>query len=630
MMLAYLRAVVIGLCLFHGSDGWAADADSAPPDTEALKNLSIEQLAQITVQSASKRDEPLSGAPTAIYAITSDDILRSGATSIPELLREAPNLQVQRIDAREYAITARGFNGYDTANKLLVQIDGRSIYSTLHSGVFWQLHNPVLEDIRQVEVISGPGGTLYGANAMNGVINIATRDASDTMGLFARATGGAAERTGALRYGFSLGNVASLRVYGTYFDRSSLPAGAYQDYDDGGRGYQLGFRGDAGSGRDHFTLQGDVFRVNTRIVKGDRDRGQNLLARWTRELDDDSSVEVQAYYDDYQRRYILVEDSLRTFDAQAQYNRVAGSHRIVAGLGVRTTRDKFVNNLNFFALSPESATLWFFNGFVQDQISLGGGVTISGGLKLERSSFSGFEFLPNLRLAWQPNPRHLLWAAVSRAVRTPARVDRELSGLPILASAPNFLSEKLVALEAGYRAHPTDTTNLSISGFVNFYNDLRSTGLTNGGLPIQFRNGLEGHSYGMEFWGTQQIVSWWRLKAGLSLLSKHFRPKPDVIDISNFASLGSDPKYQAQIRSQMDLSDRLTLDFGLRAVAALRNPQIKSYREADARVAYRVTKAVELFVSGQNLLHASHLESNDNDQGQAIPRMITAGAKLRF
>lgn len=608
----------------------AADKVDDGREVDALKGLSIEELAQITVQSASKHAEPLSSAATALYVIGSDDIARSPATSLPELLREAPNLQVQRLDAREYAITARGFNGYDSANKLLVQIDGRSIYSTLHSGVFWELHNPVLEDIHQVEVISGPGSTLYGANAVNGVISVVTADASETIGLLARGTAAGEERTGALRYGFNLGSSAALRVYGTYFDRENLPAGTYIDYNDGARGYQGGFRGDAGSGSDHFTVQGDIFRVNTRIISGDRDIGQNLLARWTRDLNEASSFQIQAYYDEYRRRYILVSDALQTFDAEGQYNRQIGAHRIVAGVGIRTTRDKFINNLSFFELDPQSARLWFLNAFVQDQVSLGSDLTLSAGLKAERSSFSGLQLLPNVRLAWQPDPQELLWTAVSRAVRTPSRADRNLTGLPILAPSPSFASEKLIALEVGYRGQPTSTTTVSLSAYLNFYDDVRSTELTGGALPIKIGNGLRGRTYGLEFWATQQIARWWRLKASANLLRKKFHAKPGVDDIGAMASLGSDPKHQVQLRSQLDVTDKLSLDAGARAVAALHNPHIPSYREADARIAYRASDAIELFVSGQNLLHSHHLESNDADQGQAISRMVLAGARLRL
>lgn len=607
-----------------------ASAEDSPRPPEDLSSLSIEQLAQIPVQSASKRDQPLSSAPTALYVITADDILRSPATSLPELLREAPNLQVQRIDGREYSITARGFSGYDTANKLLVQIDGRSVYSTFHSGVFWELHNPVLEDLRQVEVISGPGGTLFGTNAVNGVINVTSKDAAETIGLLARGTAAEREQTGVVRYGFQAGSKAAVRVYGSWYDRGSLPGGTTADYDDSVRGWQAGFRGDLADGPDHVTLQGDIFGQGTRLVKGDGAWGQNLLARWTHETGDASSVQLQAYYDDYRRQFILVRDSLETFDVQAQYNRRMGAHQVVAGAGLRTTRDEFINNLNIFKLVPDRMRLWFFNGFVQDEMRLAPAVSLIAGVKLERSSFSGLDVLPNVRIAWQPSAKNLFWAAASRSVRTPSRTNRDLYALPILAPAPRFASEKLVALEAGYRGQPTSTTTLSVSAYVNLYDDIRTTELTNGGLPIQLRNGIAGRTYGVEAWATQQVLPWWRLKAGANLMGKDFHTKPGVTDIAAFAAVGSDPSYQFQLRSQMDPAPRLSIDLGFRAVDGLRNPAIPAYAEADARVGWRVTRQVELFVAGENLLHARHRESNDTDQAQAAARTVYAGLRTRL
>ncbi|MBV9931403.1 MAG: TonB-dependent receptor [Alphaproteobacteria bacterium] len=618
------------LCAAAGTLAAGPARAEDPAEPQDLSGLSIEQLAQIEVRSASKREQPLSSVPTALYVITSDDILRSPATSLPELLREAPNLQVQRIDAQEYAITARGFSGYDTANKLLVEIDGRSVYSTFHSGVFWELHNPVLEDIRQVEVISGPGGTLYGANAVNGVIAVTTRDAADTLGLLARGTAGAREQDAVLRYGFRLGDRTAVRVYGNWFNRDGLPGGTAADYDDAFRGWQAGFRGDVAGSANRLTLQGDIFGQGYRLVKGDGAWGKNLLARWSHDLGAASSVQLQAYYDDYRRQFILVRDSLETFDASAQINRRLGAHQLVAGLGMRTTRDKFINNLNIFKLVPDSMRLWFFNGFVQDEMALGHGASLIAGVKLERSSFTGFDILPNLRLAWQPNARNLLWAAVSRAIRTPSRTDRDLYALPILAPAPRFASEKLVAIEAGYRGQPTPTTTLSVSGYVNLYDDIRTTELTNGGLPIQLRNGLAGQTYGVEIWATQQVAPWWRVKAGANLMAKDFHAKPGVVDIAALGSLGSDPSYQLQLRSQFDPTPSLTIDVALRAVDALRNPAIPAYAEADARIGWRVRNAVELYVAGQNLLHARHRESNDTDQAQAVARTVEGGVRLRF
>jgi iron complex outermembrane receptor protein len=297
-------ALVAGGLAFAPMPAWGQEYalnTAAEPDLSAL---SIEELAQIPVRSASKREEPLSGAATALYVITENDILTSAATSLPEVLRLAPNLQVQQIDASQYAITARGFNGPETANKLLVLIDGRSIYTPLQSQVFWNLHSPLLEDINQIEVISGPGGTLYGPNAVNGVVNITSRDAQDTIGTMLRGTAGAYERTAAVRHGLALGSSGAARVYAHYHDREELPDGVGFDGNDAFRGWQAGFRADFGSEADHITVQGDVFDAEAERVEGDGNKGHNLLARWSRTLDASTSFQLQAYYDDFEREFI--------------------------------------------------------------------------------------------------------------------------------------------------------------------------------------------------------------------------------------------------------------------------------------------------------------------------------------
>ncbi|MFN3621142.1 TonB-dependent receptor plug domain-containing protein, partial [Sphingorhabdus sp.] len=369
---------------------------------EELANLSIEELTKIEVFSASKRAEPLATAPAALYVITEEDIRRSPATSLPQLLREAPNLDVQRINARQFAISARGFNGFETANKLLARIDGRSIYSTLAAQVFWELHNPLLDDLQQIEVVSGPGGTLYGPNAVNGVINISTKSALETTGGLARATVASNEQTAGLRYGVDIGNGAAVRVYANYFNRSGLPGGASGDAKDDFRGAQAGFRMDAGGLQDQFTFQGDIFDTDTKLVKEDGEKGRNLLGRWTRSLGDQSSISFQGYYDFFRRDYILVRDQLETFDGEVQFNTALGAHRLVTGVGARTTKDLFINNLNPFRLTPDSARLWIVNGFVQDTFAVNSLVDFTAGVKFEHSTFAGLEILPNVRVGWRP------------------------------------------------------------------------------------------------------------------------------------------------------------------------------------------------------------------------------------
>lgn len=608
-----------------------AQAPAAGPETvEALRDLSIEQLAQIEVHSASKQAEPISRAPTSIFVVTGGDILRSAATSLPEALRLAPNLQVQQLDARQFAVTARGFNGAESSNKLLVLIDGRSVYTTLHSGVFWELHSPLLEDVAQIEVISGPGGTLYGPNAVNGVVSVASHDARDTLGGLIRGTAGPRERTLALRYGAALGDGGAFRVYANGFEREDMPAGPAPDNDDGFSGWQAGFRADFGGDRDHVTVQGDMFDTDVDLLPGDGDRGHNLLARWTHRFGDQRSLQVQAYYDDYRRRFTLVTDALETFDVEAQLNARMGSHHLVAGGGIRTTRDEFINNLNGFHLEPQSRRLWIVNGFIQDRMALTPRLDLIAGLKLERSSFSGVELLPNLRLAWRPSDRATLWGAVSRAMRTPSRIDRQLVFLPLLAEATDFESEKLIALEAGYRGQPGASTTLSVSLFYNLYDDIRTTEFTGNPLPIRLQNSLEGQTWGGEAWLTQQLSSRWRASLGVATLGKDFRLKNGAVDLSNRASLGDDPNFQVVARSQLDLTDRLQLDLGLRGVDDLGDSDVGGYVEADARLGWRISDLIELYAAGNNLLHKSHVESNDTTRAQRIERSVYVGTRLRF
>ena len=617
--------------LLTGTSVWApaAQAETVAPTLAQLQDLSIEELAQVEVTSVSKRAERLSEAPAAIYVIGNEDILRSAATSLPEVLRLAPNLQLQQIDSRQYAISARGFNGYQTANKMLALIDGRSIYTPLFSAIFWELHSPVIEDIEQVEVVSGPGGTLYGPNAVNGVISITTKSARDTLGGLARATVAANEQTAAVRYGVPIGN-GGIRFYGNYFYRGDQPEGAAPAVDDGAEGFQGGFRMDLGPEDSAFTLQGAIFDTNSHILADNGENGHNVLARWVRQLDADSSFQIQAYYDDFEREFTFVRDALETFDATAQYNGAAGAHHFVLGAGVRTTRDEFVNNLNPFILVPERKRLWIANAFAQDEVALSEQLSITAGIKLEQSSFSGVEVLPNLRLAWQPSERTLLWSAVSRAVRTPSRIDRQLQALPILAPAMNFESEELTAIEAGYRGQPTDSTNLSVSVFYNLYDHLRTTEFAPGNqLPIRLQNGLKGHTYGIEAWATQQVMSWWRLKLGVATLAKHFEVKEGHVDITNGESAGNDPDFRFMARSQMSLADNLDLDLGVRAVDDLDRPHVDGYVEADARLAWRVSDGLELYVAGRNLLHEAHKESFER-QAQLIERSVFAGTRLLF
>ncbi|HEU4809330.1 MAG TPA: TonB-dependent receptor, partial [Sphingomicrobium sp.] len=560
------RNLTIGACVLVSAMASAAQAEGAA-DNQDLANLSIEQLANIEVRSASKTDEPLSSAPASLYVITGNAILGSGVTSLPEALRLAPNLWSQQIDASNYAISARGFNGIESSNKLLVLIDGRSVYAPLASSVYWNLHWPLLEDLKQVEVISGPGGTLYGPNAVNGVINVTTRDAHDTIGTMVRGTAGDLEQTAAIRQGFSLGDTGAARVYANWHHNDGLPQGPGADVDDDYRGWQAGFRSDFDSEADHLTVQGDIFRNDADTFAGDGANGQNLLLRWSRALSPSSSFEIQSYYDYFKREFVLAEESVETLDTEAQLNLTLGSNEIVTGAGVRTTKDRFINNLNEFQLNPESRRLWTYNLFVQDRLALTPTLDLIAGTKLERSSFTGWEVLPNARLAWHPSERTLLWAAVSRAVRTPSRIDRQLeatiNGAPFLVPSSDFESETLTAVEVGYRGQPSATTTLSVNGFLNFYDDLRTTEFVNG--SFQLLNSRAGRTYGIEAWGTAQLTPWWRLSLGGATLWKDLHVKEGHFDFIPRNVVGNDPNWQAKASSEFDISPRLLFSLDGRA-----------------------------------------------------------------
>jgi iron complex outermembrane receptor protein len=619
-----MGAVALGSMLL-----WAGRANAEEqPD---LSDLSIEQLAQIKVTSASKQAEPLSRAPAALYVITNQDIEDSGALSLPEVLRLAPNLNVQQINASNYTIAARGFNGIEAGNKLLVLIDGRSIYTPLADNVIWNIHQPLVEDIQQIEVISGPGGTLYGPNAVNGVVNITTKSAQDTLGGFVRGTAGPDERTAAARYGFALGSAGAMRVYADWDDREGLPGASGAPIDDRYRSWQGGFRSDFGGESDNFTVQGDLFHAKSDTFAGDHADAHNILGRWIHVLGPTASFQLQSYYDHYTTDVTLVRNSLSTIDNEAQVNVASGAHELVAGAGVRTTKDLFVNDLNPFELDPESRRLWVYNIFAQDRFSLSPELSLIAGVKLEKSSFVGWQVLPNVRLSYQPSERTLFWAAVSRAVRTPSRIDRELEFLPFVAPSTQFDAEKLTAFEAGYRGEPASWLSFSVNLFYNLYTDLRTTELTDfPGNPIELLNGRKGTTYGVEAWGKAQVTPWWRLSLGATTLHKNFHVLDDRVDLIPRNSLGADPRWQVVGSSDIDLTPKLRLTLDVRGVAPLDlPPHVPGYVDAGGKLGYDLSERVELFVAARNLLHHTHLENGD-PSAQLVKRSIYAGTRLRF
>ncbi|MEP7062669.1 MAG: TonB-dependent receptor [Betaproteobacteria bacterium] len=627
---ARLRALCVAAALL-------AIADARAQSVHDLVDLSFEELSQIEVTSVLKRAVPLARSPASIYVISSDDIRRSGATNLAEALRLAPNLEVARVDAQSYVISPHGLNSVNASNKLLVLIDGRSIYTPFFSSVFWDQQDVMLADIDRIEVISGPGGALWGSNAMNGVINVITKPAAATQGGLADAELGNRLQHGAMRWGGKLGEAGHYRVYAQGGNEAQTLLAGGDGAHDGWRSTQAGFRADTAALGSTFTVQGDMYE-NILDAPGGRRSGGNVLGRWERRFADGSTLMVQAYYDQQQRADLAATGSggssehLDTFDVEAEHNFALGrAQQIVWGIGQRGWRDEFINTANPFVLVPQSQTLRLTNIFAQDTIALRDDLELTLGTKFEYSSFSGWAFMPNVRMGWQVSARNFVWGAISRAVRPPSRLERDLSAPGIVDTSPSFQSEKLVAYVAGWRSQLTPQASMSVSLFYNDYSDLRTTSpnpVTI--LPITFGNGLEGHTYGVDAWGSWSPTRWWRINPGVGLLRKDFHLKPGEADIAGVQTvLGHDPAHQIFLRSYMDLPHDTELYIGLRQIAALPDVAVPAYFEADVRLGWRVSPALELALVGQNLVHARHVEAAGTPIHE-IPRSVYLSALWKF
>src|SRR6266705_2491947 len=544
--------LTLGLICFP-EPGLAQQPDSSA-SAAALKKLSIEQLMNLEVTSVSRRPERLAQAASAIQVITQQDIRRSGASSLPEALRLATNLQVAQVNSRDWAISARGFNS-TTANKLLVLVDGRTIYTPLYSGVFWDVQDVALSDIDRIEVISGPGATLWGANAVNGVINVITNDAKETQGLFLSGGGGTELRGfGTARYGGALGSKAHYRVYGKGFarDPTVLPNG--QDATDDWHMEQGGFRMDWDAASNRVTLHGDLYdgRISQPSQSDIAVSGGNVVGKWSHTVSATAGIEAQLYYD-----------------------------RLHVSLGT----------------------------------------------KLEHNDYTGFEFQPSGRVNWTPSPPATLWAAVSRALRTPSRIDREFfaPGQPpyLLAGGPNFRSEEELAYELGFRRQQ-GALALSVATFYSRYHGLRSLEQVNppAPFPIVIGNGQEGESYGAELTGDYRISGRWRVRAGYTELRVHIWASPGSTDTTRGSAESHDPERQFIFATSADLPAQLRLGGVLRYVASITNQQVPDYAELNARLTWQPTRTLGLSLVGQNLLHDRHAEFGTGATRREIERGV--------
>lgn len=620
-------------------------------DSVDVMELGLEELMQLEITSVAKREQRLLDAPAAVYVITQEDIRRSGATSIPEALRMVPGLQVARISSNQWAISARGFN-QEFANKLLVLIDGRSVYTPLSAGVYWNMQDMMLEDIDRIEVIRGPGATLWGANAVNGVINIISKSAKDTQGVLISAGGGTEERGfGGIRYGGKLKENLSYRVYLKYFDRDAFfdPLVDHEG-NDGWDVLRGGFRLDWDvSQQDLLTVQGDLYNGTVgstftgpifsppfqRTLERDTSlSGGNILARWNHTFSERSGSRLQLYYDRTEPPDPNLRETRNTVDLDWQHSFPLGNrHQFIWGLGYRFTKDSIGGSF-IISLNPSSRGQQLFNGFVQDEITLvPDRLRVTLGTKLEHNDHTGIEVQPSGRLLWTPHRQHAMWAAISRAVRTPSRVEDDsfinLAAFPgqdglltRLAFVGNrhLVPEELLAYELGYRLQPSERFFLDVATFYNVYDNLSTLeplppSFQPGPPPHlllgqRFDNKAHGETYGIEAAVNWNVTSWWKVAAGYTWFDSRFRRDPSSQNGALYSNEGNDPHHQFNFRSYINLPWRLEFDTMFNYVDNLPDLNIPSYCRLDLRLGWRLTDALEVSLVGQNLIDYRHPEFN--------------------
>jgi iron complex outermembrane receptor protein len=599
-------------------------AQQDPVLVASLADLSLEELRDVVVSSVSRREQPLSEAAASIYVISGDEIRRAGVTTLPEALRLAPNLQVAAIDARQYAISARGFNG-NVANKLLVMVDGRTIYSPLFSGVFWDAQDFVAADIDRIEVISGPAGATWGTNAVNGVINVVTLPASRTHGPSASLTLSNLEETATARMGLKLSDELSVRGHVKSFERAASQLRTGGDAGDASKGTFAGVRADWARGADAVSVNANTYRGDTdsRPVAGAVElSGTNLTGQWTRRLDAGSEFDVRAYFDHTARtdRYLLQEKA-NIFDVEAKLARNEGDHHWLAGLGYRVANERSEPGLLFAFLPPERRLQWY-SLFAQDEVAVLENLALTLGLRMEHNVYSGWEALPSVRLGYTLERGGLVWSSLSRAVRSPSRFDRELFAPTTppfaIAGGPDFDSEVANVAELGYRTQMGTSGSFSATAFIQDYDRLRSGEVA--GSSVVFGNGIEGQVRGVEAWGSWQPVRAWRLDMGVLWLDKNLHLKPGSTDTTGPSNLGNDPRSQWSLRSIHRVSDQVDVGVSVRHVARLPSPQIPAYTATDFAINWRAHEGLQVSLGVRDAFDRAHAEYQGFASVSEIPR----------
>lgn len=618
--MATMQVMVLAALAGSGVPLRAHQASTQPNADQTFRRLSIEELAKIDVMSASKHAEPVNETATAISVITSEDLRRAGITELPEALRLATGIAVARFNGETWGISARGFN-ISTANKMLVLIDGRTVYTPLFSGVFWGVQDVVLEDVDRIEVIRGPGAALWGANAVNGVINIITKTSAETPGGLAVIRGGTNVGQTIVQYGGKAGVNAAYRVYGkySYFGPQVFATGVTA-HDRLSRA-QTGFRIDWTSpARTTLTLQGDAYGGRSGLF--DRPdishRGGNVLGRLSHTYASGSQLQFQWYYDrTYRNVPRQFSEHRDTYDIDVQYRFTASRRNdFTAGGGYRLTRGRAVRSAVLF-FDPPTRTSPLTNVFIQDEVGLiPGSLVLTLGSKFEHNDYTGFEYEPSARVRWSPTPRQLVWGAVSRAVRMPTRFDTDLrftglSPFVILQGSSSFKSETVVASEVGYRVRVGNLLAVDVATFVNKYDDLRTQepAAAPPGIPITLGNNLYATTGGLEIGLAYQPIQRLRLHAAYTRLAEDFSLRTGSRDATKGFSEYNDPKNQFSFRSYLDLPYATEVDAVFRFVGALPHPVVPRYGELTLRAGVGHGRPLGFSVIGDNLLHAQHGEA---------------------
>jgi iron complex outermembrane recepter protein len=635
----------------------------SPPSVD-LKSLSLEQLGNIEITTQSKEPTQVWNTPSAIYVLTQDDIRRSGATTLPDLLRSVPGVEVAEIEGDQWAVAIRGFNSSFSKDVLLL-IDGRSAYTPLFEGVYWDAQDVLLDDVERIEIIRGPGATIWGANAVNGVINIVTKHAKDTQGAQATVTAGYVDRlTGSIREGLHHGPNLQFRLFakgfvredeqnvgGDPFDKWHLAHGGLRADWSPNAHDSLTFKADPYTGAAGQQASIATYAPLAQLVVDDTFdvSGGDFVVNWQHSYAGGSDFHAQGYFDRTNRQGIEYGETRSTVDLDfINHLSMLPRQDFVWGAGVRISPSLFIASQPSIDIDPDQQTDSTYSAFLQDTFHLvPNRLNLVLGSKFEHDNYSGFEIEPDGRLFWNVVPHAMLWTSISRAIRSPGRLDRgvDLSAVgmtspPILIRAvgnPAFKSEIEIGTEVGYRQLLTSRLYADVVAFHNQYDNLESTGqpfasiitspIAAQVLNVPLVNGIKGTTDGIEIAPDWKPTQRWELKGNFSHVHIDVRPKPGFNDIATVAGdKGSSPHRTATLQSLLDLPHGVEFDFDYRFVSRLPAQNVHSYQTVDMHTSWAPNKSLRLTVAGRNLLQPHHHEfAGDNGNPVGIQRSLYAG-----